>query len=383
MEIIYQNGRIDYADEYPDNEDYDYKDSWGTTNRGYKLYRQQPDEFIPTDFFAFISNGTHNVFDFTNKEVYRKYTATGQYVQYPSMHYRTCTLISVNTCCIFVPNFKCLQEFILGFFVRVLTFSGYREKEKEVNEETGETEEKVYEDALESPIGHSSPIMLTDTNIYPISSGLTSHYVKDNGANSSIREYTSNINNREKANENLIYSPIEMHSRSDITYEYELSTDSVLHGWNTWSAIPGILPAEYLILGYMKAISWTTIGFLGYMSGYEALRKGMVDVLDFTISPIFFPSLIFFPTNYMNKNGVNYFTMGGNVEEFLNTLKNELTEVNDNDTYSITDDTLILSPKFSADLHLNYTAMEQIPLRPLCWNVTYRGFLPYYIQQSY
>ena len=368
-------------------DDPDLKHSWGTKNRGYKLPEEEDDEeIIPTNFFSFIANEIHYIFDFTNKEIYPKFGANGQYIKYPSMQYRTCTLPSDNACCIFLPMFKSSYDFLLGFFVRALIFSGSRTKEKEKKEGEEEQTEKIYNDTDASPVGFVSPIMLTETNMYPLTSGLTAHWAKT--TTRYIRHYTSIKYRKYEESDSFVVSNTQCGKILNHIYQYELTDESCIHGWKNQSVLPGLADGAYSTLGLLRCMGWSNSPtFLGYMSAYNILSRGMLSINPATaaaISPIFYPSLIFYPIPYVHNNTTNYLSIGLTVETYiLNTIQ-ALTTINNSTTYDIANNNVIISPLADKKtLHLQYFKMKTIPLRPLCINVGFRGFLPYYIQQSF
>lgn len=394
INYINKNGRFGVNTDSEYDDDPDFRMSWGTRNRGYKLFNQYEWDGIPSSFFAFITEQTHYVYDFTNFEVYPKFSATGQYVQYPSMHYRNCTLPTNNTGLIFVPNFKTVQEIILGFFVRVLPFSLTRFNEQESTEDEDGNNintEIIYSDATDTPMGHSSPILLTNMNVYPISAGLTTYnsgsqgkdkYIRENINNKSMWDTTSYSDDDEK-NGLVVFGGLPVGRINSLKYEYEVSESSSIHGWKNWSFIPSMMPMEYMVLGYLKCISWNTIAYTTYMASYEILRKGTISNLDFTISPIFFPSVIFYPIPLISNVQTSCFFVGTKLEGLFKELSSGLSTINNSEKYSIDNDNLAITAKIEKDLHLNYYNIRNVHLRPLCINVTYRGFLPYYLQQSF
>ena len=385
--IIDKRNKVHVDDRYEN--DTDYKHSYDTPNRGYKLYAYDDDEDDFLQFFAYIHENTHYIYDFTQNVVYPKFYSSGLTLQYPSLQYRSCVLMSTYEGCIFVPTVKCLAEYTMGFYVRALIFNGLK---KVKYDENCKVVESVVSEGNDNPLGHVSPIYLTTTNIYPITSGMTSH----SGGSSSPKGlvyYSKNYDPNMKSNYNSIASKYDYTTEintgnlnfgkvNNYLYMYEVAANAKVFGWRNFGigTVSNEIARMSMVDTLLKCTGWTVLSFTAYMIVHATLLSASASLLNYKISPIFFPNIIFYPIPY---NNITTYNTNICVESFFKVLKANLDEVKDSSygEVSIKNENLIISPllKGAKNESVYYNIIKNIPLRPLCFNVSHRGFLPYYL----
>ena len=274
----------------------------------------------------------------------------------------------------------------MGFYVRMLVFSGYREKETTTDPITNTKNEIIHNDTELSPVGYVSPIFITESNMYPVSSGMSVLWNKS-GNNPIEKSFTFNTYSGLKPTDTFIISKINIGKIYSHVYKYNTTPELSIYGWKNMSPMAGKnLEDMFLVLGYMRCLSWDVLSYTTYMMSFLILMGGINRSQIYTISPIFFPTLIFYPIPHVIENANFYNAIGSIIEGFLIALQNDLNIINNkndgNNSINLASNNLIISPKLGKNGGVIIKELTTIPLRPLCNSVTYRGFLPYFIQQS-